>query len=148
MLLLLLLLHIHMCRLLCWLFFVLLCFRQERIKNFQEKRTAAEGSRRAKTAAKRSAQTAIKRENKRKGIKARKKGREGAIAAVAAKGEANGSAEGVQGDEACVAVEARERSRADIKGGRFLLIVRLLPELPRVCQGAHCFSVGAQPPSL
>lgn len=69
---------------------------QERIKNFQEKRTAAEGSRRAKTAAKRSAQTALKRENKRKGVKARKKGREGAIAAVAAKagGGANGSAQG------------------------------------------------------
>lgn len=74
---------------------------QERIKNFQEKRTAAEGSRRAKTAAKRSAQNATKRENKRKGIKAKKKGREGAIAAAAAAkgGAANGSAEG-----ACVYV--------------------------------------------
>lgn len=73
---------------------VVILFCQERIKNFQEKRTAAEGSRRAKTAAKRSAQTAIKRENKRKGVKARKKGRESAIAAVAAKAGANGSAEG------------------------------------------------------
>lgn len=73
-------------------------FLQERIKDFQEKRTAAEGSRRAKTAAKRSAKTAIKRENKRKGIKAKKKGREGALAAVAAKRGAaevaNGSIEG------------------------------------------------------
>ena len=69
---------------------VSISFCQERIKKFQEKRTAAEGSRRAKTAQKRSAQLATKRENKRKGIKAKKKGREGAIAAAAAKAKANG----------------------------------------------------------
>ena len=70
-------------------YLVLFCFCQERIKDFQEKRTAAAGSRRAKTAQKRSAQHATKRDNKRKGMKAKKKGREAAIAATAAKAKAN-----------------------------------------------------------
>lgn len=62
-----------------------------RIKEFQEKRTAAEGSRRAKTAAKRSAQLATKRENKRTGHKAKKKAKKSAIAAKAADGAAGGA---------------------------------------------------------
>lgn len=46
---------------------------KKRIKELQQKRTAAEGSRRAKTAEKRHAQVASKRERKRKGLKSKKK---------------------------------------------------------------------------
>ena len=42
----------------------------------QQKRMAAEGGRRAKTSEKRSAERLVKRESKRKGAKARKKGKD------------------------------------------------------------------------
>lgn len=47
--------------------------KQERISEMKKQRTAAEGSRRAKTVDKRSAQLMAKRENKRNGAKANKK---------------------------------------------------------------------------
>lgn len=64
-------------------YFGCLVFHQARIKEFQQKRTAAEGSRRAKTADKRSAQVSSKREKKKKGVKGKKKGDKAATAAEA-----------------------------------------------------------------
>lgn len=58
----------------CGLWRVYMCLSsQQRIKELQQKRTAAEGSRRAKTAEKRNAEATSKREKKRKGVKGKKK---------------------------------------------------------------------------
>ncbi|CAN0240775.1 unnamed protein product, partial [Hapterophycus canaliculatus] len=106
---------------------------EERIKKFQEKRTAAEGSRRAKTAAKRSAQNATKRENKRKGAKAKKKGREGAIAAAAAKGGAAEAAAAGEVNGITAAASAKVKgAKVDANGSHAEAPTPQLPPLPTV----------------